>query len=351
MPSIENESALKTATAGTATLDDVAREAAVSPATVSRCLNNPDSVRAEKRGRILAAVERLSYVPHAAARALASRRSRMLGAVFPSLDSALFGGALEAFQKEVAGSGYTVVVASSAYDPEGEHTHIRNLIASGIDGLMLIGARRSDAVYKLIADSGIPYVLTWISKAAGGHPCIGFDNAEAAGHLTRYLYDLGHRRFGVLSGLTDHNDRAAARLDGVRGFLNGRDIDLDPSFVFERRFVVDDGREAFRLMMSRADPPTALVCGSAPLAYGAIFEAQEMGIAVPEQISIAGFDDMWLAAQLTPPLTTVQTPRIEMGRDSARYLLARLAGTEIADPRPFETKLIVRHSTGPAPIS
>jgi len=351
MVSEKFESALKSSGTGTTTLGDVARLAEVSPATVSRCLNNPQSVRPEKRARILQAVETLDYVPHAAARALASRRSRMIGAVFPSLDSALFGGALEAFQKEIAASGYTVVVASSGYDPDAEQVHVRNLLESGVEGLMLIGGRRSEAIYRLIDATGIPYVLTWVSKAPGKRPCIGFDNAAAAAHLTQYLYELGHRRFAVLSGFTEHNDRAAARLDGVAQFLAARGAPLDPDLVFERRFDVDDGREAFRLMMARDAPPTALVCGSEPLAYGAVFEALEAGIRVPQDISIAGFDDMWLAAQMTPALTTVQTPRTEMGRDAARYLLARLSGAEIADPRPLETRLIVRRSTGPAPAT
>jgi LacI family transcriptional regulator len=273
----------------------------------------------------------------------------MLGAVFPSLDSALFGGALEAFQSEVAESGYTVVVASSGYDPQREHVHIRNLIESGIDGLMLIGSHRPPEVYRLIENTHIPYVLTWISSAPGNRPCIGFDNEAAAAHLAGYLVDLGHRQFAMLSGQTAHNDRASARLQGVQRLLGGKGLQLDPHNVFERPFRVDDGREAFQILMRREQPPTAIICGSEPLAYGAILEAQDMGISVPGDVSVAGFDDMWLAAQLRPSLTTVQTPRTEMGRDAARYLLAKLAGAEVAEPRPLETRLIVRKSTGPPP--
>ncbi len=344
-----SESAVKSVRPGAVTLDDVAAAAGVSPATVSRCLNNPQSVRTEKRTRIREAVETLNYVPHGAARALASRHTRMLGAVFPSLDSALFGGALEAFQNEVADAGYTVVVAASGYDPERERFHIRNLLESGVEGLLLVGNGRAADVYRLIANTGTPYVLTWISEASGGHPCIGFDNCAAATHLASYLCDLGHRRFAVFSGQTATNDRAVARLEGVRNELQARGLELEPDFVFERPFEAEAGRDAFRLLMARDNPPTALICGSEPLAYGAIFEAHDMGLPVPEQMSIAGFDDMWLAAQLRPSLTTVQTPRIEMGRNAAHYLLARLTGEEVAEPRPLETKLIVRASTGPPP--
>ena len=147
---INSEHAFKTATGSGTTLEDVAREAGVSPATVSRCLNNPGIVRPLLKAKVDAAIEKLDYVPHGAARSLASRRSRLIGAIFPSLDSALFGGTLEALQGEIAGSGYTPVVASSGYDPEQERNHLRNMLASGIDALMLVGAAREASVYRLI---------------------------------------------------------------------------------------------------------------------------------------------------------------------------------------------------------
>ena len=132
-----------------ATQEDVARAAGVSAATVSRCLNRPDIVRPALQAKVEAAIRALDYVPHGAARSLASRRSRMIGAIFPSLDSALFGGALEALQSEIAESGHTLVVASSNYDPARERDHVRNLLASGIDALMLVGGARDEVVYRL----------------------------------------------------------------------------------------------------------------------------------------------------------------------------------------------------------
>ncbi len=333
---------------GSATLNDVAQAAGVSPATVSRCLNAPDVVRPAKRKRVFKAIEELSYVPHGAARALASRRTRMIGAIFPSLDNTLFGGMMEALQGEVAAAGYTLVVASSAYDPAQELKDVRNLISSGIDALTLVGASRELAVYEMIRRKRIPYVLNWISKAEGGHPCAGFDNLEAAARLTRYLLDLGHRRFAMISGHFINNDRAMARFRGVESTLRERGLDLPPERVLERRFGVDEGREAFRLLMSMPEPPSAVICGADPFAYGAIFESLDLGVRIPGDVSVTGFDDMWPASQITPSLTSVQTPRREIGITVAKYLLAKLSGQLIADPRPIETRLVVRDSTGPA---
>jgi LacI family transcriptional regulator len=162
----------------------------------------------------------------------------MIGAIFPSLDSALFGGALEALQSEIASSGYTLVVASSNYDPEREHHHVRNLLASGIDALMLVGGVRDDAIYRLIDRKNLPYVLIWVSQAEGGHPCIGFDNQAAAGALTRHLLDMGHRRIAVISGYLVGNDRATARMAGIEAALADRDLTLREDYVVETR----DGR-------------------------------------------------------------------------------------------------------------
>lgn len=345
----KSESVIKSARPSSVTLEDIAQAAAVSPATASRCLNHPESVRLEKRERIFAAIKRLNYVPHSAARALALRRTRMIGAVFPSLDNTLFGGALDSFQKAVATAGYTVLIASSEYDPDRERTHIQNLLASGVEALMLVGAARDPAIYRLINARHVPYVLSWIYEPDQKHAYIGFDNAGAAAHLTDYLMMLGHRRFGVISGITDGNDRAQSRLRGVRSALADKSLELDTDCLFERPFSIEEGRDVFHLLMSMARPPTAIVCGSSSFAYGALFEAMAMGIKVPDTVSVAGFDDLWLAPHISPPLTTVQTPRYEMGEQAAHYLITKLEGRQIALPRELETKLVVRKSTGPAP--
>lgn len=344
-----DESVLINFRKSTTTLENVAKAAGVSLATASRCLNRPESVRADKRQRILASVERLNYVPHGAARALASRRSRMIGAVLPSLDSALFGGLLDVFEKAVAEAGYSVLVASSAYDPDRERTHIRNLLESGVEALLLVGSARDPAIYDLINAKQVPYILSWCFNPGDQHVYAGFDNSAAAEHLTEYLLSLGHRRFGVISGIPDHNDRVSSRLQGIKRALARRSLEIDDELVFELAFSVENGRDAFRLMMTMAEPPTAIICGSAPFAYGSLFEAAEMGVDVPKTVSVAGFDDMWLAPYITPPLTTVKTPRFEMGAQAARYLIATLAGETVAPPRALEIMLVVRKSTGPPP--
>lgn len=329
------------------TLEDVAQAAGVSPATVSRCINRPESVRSEKRLRIQSAIEQLGYVPNGAARALASRQTRMIGAIMPSLDNMLFGGPLESFQKEIGSAGYTVAVACSEYDHKQERIHVRNFLESRVDGLLLVGAERDPVVYRQIEQQGVPYVLTWVSSDTRKAHCVGFDNAAAAEHLVDYLVSLGHRRFGMISGFIEDNDRAYARFTGVCKALTRHGLGLEPERFLQRRFDPEAGRDAFHILMSAPNPPTVIVCGSEPHAYGALFEARDMNFDVPGDVSVTGFDDMWLASQTSPPLTTVRTPRGRMGRQAAQHLLAQLRGERIAAPRPLETTLVVRKSTAP----
>lgn len=344
-----SESASKSPSTGRVTLDDVAHLAEVSPATVSRCLNRPESVNLEKRARVNQAIQTLGYVPHGAARALASKQSRMVGAVFPAIDNTLFGASLDAFQRTMSDADYTVIVASSTYDPAREKQHVRRMLQSGIDALMLVGLARDEETYELIRAHGIPYVTVWRSADQQPHPAVGFDNCAAAEHLTDYLFSLGHERIAVFSGILEHNDRARDRLAGVRKSYAKHGRSLADQYLIERPFGVEQGREMLRLIMSQEAPPTAIFCGAEPLAYGAIFEAAAQNIAVPGQVSIAAFDDTWLAAQISPKLTTVRTPNMEIGEEAAKYLIATLSGVQPPLPRPLETDLIIRESTGRPP--
>lgn len=326
------------------TLGDVASEAGVSSATVSRYLNNPALVSQRSKQKIAEAIATLNYVPHAAARALASRRSRMIGAVLPSLDSSLFGVTLESFQTALAAAGYTLVAASHNYDETQEQAQIRQLVASGVDGIILVGNQRAAEIYAYLRQQAVPYVLLFISETEAGDPCVGFDNLAAARRVTEYLIDLGHRDIAVVSGPLKTNDRAASRIAGVCEALQSHGLSLRDEWLVEKTFGVEQGREAFRALMDSATPPTAIICGSELFAYGAVFEAASMGLQIPGHVSITGFDDLWLAAQLTPALTTVRTPQQRIGQVAAEYLLAILAGEAPGLPRPMSVELIVRDS-------
>ncbi|WP_372881242.1 LacI family DNA-binding transcriptional regulator [Psychromonas sp.] len=329
------------------TMRDVAIAAGVAPVTVSRYLNDPTVVSERSKKKIDAAIRQLNYVPHAAARTLASKRSRMIGAVIPSLDSSLFGRTIEVFQTQISTSGYNMMLASNNYNAEKEYEHITQMVSHGMDALLLVGHSRDKRIYELLKAKNIPYVLTWAVDVNLEHPCIGFDNHAAAADITRYLLHLGHTKFAMISGMIENNDRASDRLQGVRDTLLKQGVSLSDDNVLQRPFGIEEGREAFRLLMSRSEQPTAVICGSEPFAYGVVFEAQKMGINIPEQVSIVGFDDMSLASNITPRLTTVRTPQEQMGMLAAKYLVSRLNGEDIPLPEPLNIEVVVRESCAP----
>lgn len=330
----------------TPTLSDVARLAEVSPATVSRYLNTPLAVRANRRHRIEQAINELGYVPHGAARALASRRSRMIGGLFPSLDSILFGSFMGPLQRRLSAHGFTLVVASSNYDQELEYQQFVNLVSNGVDGIVLVGTEHRQACYDLLARKRIPYVLAWAWHENSPHPMIGFNNASAAWKITTHLLDLGHREFAMISGSTTANDRARDRVAGVRAALSARGLTLDDDLLLERPFDLGQGANAFRMLVDRPRRPTAIICGSDLFACGAVFEARRLGVDIPGDVSITGFDDTDLAASVTPALTTIRTPRMEMANLAASHLLDRLHG-KTPEPQELDVELVLRESTAP----
>ncbi len=332
-----------------ATILDVARSAGVSPATVSRTLNRPEAVRSALRSRVLAEVERLGYVPNQAARGLVSKRFSTVGAVFPSLDSALFGGSMQALQWALDDAGYTLLVAASGYDPRRERECVRNLLSRGVDALVLVGAGRDPEVYALIEREGVEHVLLWVTAVEDGRHCVGFDNRAAARAIAEHLLDLGHRELAVVAGDAAVNDRQKARIAGVREALAARGIELRAERVFERPFGVDAGREVVRAIAAGRDRPSAIVCCAEPFAYGVLFESAGQGIPIPSALSVTGFDDYVLSAHVHPALTTVRTPQREMGELAARRLVAILAGEALEPAAPLDFELVVRDSTGPAP--
>lgn len=331
-----------------ARLSDVARTAGVSLSTASRALADPRLVHPETRGKIDEAVRLLGYVPHGAARALASKRSRTIGAVVPTLDNPIFAHSIQALQRALGEAGYTLLLASHEYDVGTELAVTRALVERGVDGIALVGTDHSPELYQFLARSGIPFELTWAIDPDRHHYCVGFSNRLASIRVAQYLIGLGHRDFAVISGHTTHNDRARDRVAGVREALAAHGLALPARNYVETAFSVASGRLALRQLLERRARPTAIACGNDLLAFGVLLECAARGLAVPGEISVAGFDDIELAAELSPPLTTVHVPTADIGRRAAERLLARLAGERVARIEEVAAELIVRGSTGPA---
>jgi len=331
------------------TIREVAQAAGVSVATVSRALNSPSQVTPELRARVSAAAERLGYLAHGAARALASRRSGAIGAIIPTLDNQVFALCIDALQQRLDAHGFVLLVASTGYEAAREARELRALLERGVDGVMLVGAEHPPAIWRLLAAAGrIPAVVTWTSHdPAAPVPCIGFDNRAAARRIAEHLLALGHRRIAMIAGPVRGNDRAAARVAGVREALAAVGLRLDPPYLAERPYTVPDGRAALMALMALPEPPTAVVCGNDHLAFGALAGARALGLRVPQDLSVTGFDDLDFAAYADPALTTVRVPAAEMGRRAADPLATTAAGEPPPAPAELEAPVMLRGTTAP----
>lgn len=323
--------------------------AGVSTATVSRALSRPDMVQPETLERVRATIARLNYVPGGAARALASGKTMTIGAVVPTIDHAIFARAIQAMQTDLAANGYQLLVAAHDYVPALEAAAVRAMLGRGVDALMVVGADHPPETWSLLMATPVPVVLSWSDDPR--LPSICFDNEKAGRLVAEHLLDLGHCRFGMISGVIEANDRARARFEGVRRALAARGLALAPECVAEVPFTLAGGRAGMAELLARPEPPTAVVCGNDILAAGALFEAQAHGLAVPGAVSIAGIDNMEIAAYLAPPLTTVHLPTAELGRTVAHHLLARLRGEALPMRVELPIEMVVRQSTQPPALA
>ncbi len=241
-------------------------------------------------------------------------------------------------------AGYMLLVACHEFDLDVETGVVEALLSRGVDGIALVGLEHRKRTMAALERSRVPYVLTW-NFQRGSEPCIGFDNREAGFLVADYLVRLGHRDFGVIAGITKGNDRAVARLTGIRDALKKAGIEFRDDHVVEKPYSIEGGRDGLSTLLSKRPRPTAILCGNDILAIGAMHEARGRNIDIPGELSITGFDDMPLASVSTPPLTTVHFPMTEVGINAATHLLNALGESGEVSEGELPVRLVVRGST------
>jgi len=325
---------------------DVARLAEVSTATVSRFFSDPSRIRAATAQRISAAIEKLGYVPDLNARALASRRADVIGAVVPTLENAIFAEGIEAMQSWLNERNITLLVASSNYNPDREFQQVQRLIAHGVAGLLLIGTFRHDKTRQLIQSRKVPYCLSWCHRESCDEPQIGFDNYSAGAAMAQEILDRGHIRIGILSGIRDWNDRATDRVQGALDRFEEAGYPVTPTALIEVPYNHERAGAALKQILSNHPDLSCVFCANDVLAAGALRQAHTLGKRVPEDLSITGFDDIAMAQVMTPALTTVRLRHKFMGKLAGERLLNAVETGQPVESENIAYSIVVRDSLG-----
>lgn len=330
---------------GRTTLADVARVAEVSPMTASRALRGERRVDAELVRRVQEAAQKIGYVPDPAARALASRRSSHVAVLIPSLTNRLFVELLESAQRVLRGAGFQTLIGVTHYDPAEEEQLVREHVLHRPAGLLLSGLAQTAATRRMLVEQDLPCVYMMETPPEPELCSVGFSQFDAAAAMTRHLLARGHRRIAFAAAQLD--PRTLQRLEGWRRVLSEAGChderlewrDPAPSSVAL-------GVRMFEQISALQPAVDAIFFNNDDLAHGALLAAARLGIAVPGGIAIAGFNDLPESAYTAPPLTTVRTPRAEVGLRAAELLLARLRGeAPAAQQLDLGFELVVRGSS------
>jgi len=333
-------------------LTDVARAAGVHPGTASRALNpsTSDQVSAETSKRVLAAAERLGYVPNPLARGLRTARSYVIGMVVPDVTNPLFPPMVRGAEQVLSAAGYTLVLTDTDNDAGSERRQIQLLRARGTDGFIVATARWQDDLLDEVADARVPAVLINRNTANGRLPYIGADERTGIHLAVDHLIALGHRRLVCLAGPQDTStglERAAAFREALRGHGVPRTRhEVTPCAAYTEAA----GAEAAERLLATTLDFTAIIAGNDLIALGVLGALARVGLSCPADVSLIGFNDLPLVDKLTPPLTTVRLPLREMGRRAAQSLLAQVTPGGVngqATSTLLDVELAIRGTTGP----
>jgi DNA-binding LacI/PurR family transcriptional regulator len=325
-------------------IKDIARLAGVSHCTVSRALHHSPLISPKTAERIREIAKRSGYVPNAVARSLVSRSTHTVGVVVTTIADPFIGEVVEGIELTANEHGYSVILANSNADPEREMKVVDGFSQRRVDGILVAASRVGALHDKRLAGANVPIVLINNQHPGDFAHSVGIDNVAASRELVRHLLDLGHRRIAYIGDRLGYQSDAE-RFAGYRAMLKLARQKVAPELVIRGDGKPEEGERAAMQLLQLPEPPTAIFCYNDMTALGALRAAGTCGLRVPDDVSIAGFDDLFVASFTSPPLTTIRQPKREMGRRAMSILLQLLAGEEPESRIVLPGELIVRGST------
>lgn len=324
-------------------LADVAAMAQVSTGTVSRALSRPEMISQETRNRVMQAVNTLGYVANGAARTLAMRRSKTIGAVVLKFGSSNFSQLVEGLESMLTDKGYTLLLSAPQADGVAEFSALRAMLARGVDAIALLGFDHGQETNDILSRYQVPHAHMWSDPRHGGN-FIGLDEAKNGRIAIEHLSELGHRKIGVIWGHIGGPTRFRSRLrfEGLENAASDLGIEILPQACIYTEHGFEQGRQAISDILDRQSDVTAIVCASDYLALGAMNGLHLRNKCPGKDLSIISFNDNDFSAYVHPPLTTIHLPIREMGLKTGHYLLKCLGEEMLPDTYALDVELRVR---------
>jgi LacI family transcriptional regulator len=334
-----------------ATIRDVGRAARVSHQTVSRVINGETCIAPDTRAKVERAIAALGFRPSHIARSLVSRSTKTIGLVMGDVASPFFPDLVRGAEDVLSEAGYCLILSNSSRDPRRELRNVRHLLERNTDGLIL-GAPQSapDELRDLAERAAVPMVFLNRDVKGPHVASVWIDWRAATTAVVKYLTDLGHRRVGLVVPSREEI-RFANREDWYRWALGRADLVPDPPLILHEPITIEGGYRAGQRLLGQPDRPTAAICHSDVMAIGLLQACRDLGVRVPGDLSVVGWDDVPYASLVTPALTTVRVPRYVLGQAAARRLLDLIAGRPAADPHPLSLELVRRASCAAPAVS
>jgi LacI family transcriptional regulator len=327
------------------TIHDVAKMARVSIATVSRALNKPENVQRDLYHRVMMAASQLGYTTNSAGKALKIARTRTIGTLLPRLDDPIFSEIAHGIQEVLYANDYAGFLQTSGYDNSNIFESTYKLLNRGAEGLLIFGRVDDEKLLKFLTINPVPVLQIYSYLEGHPLPSIGIDNYAATQKVLQLMLQLGHRDIALIAGPTKGNDRQEARLKAYQDAIKNNGLRSTVQAVLPG-YTLNDGAQALRRILDENPKVTAVICATDLLACGVLLECRNLGIKVPADLSVSGFDDVSFAALLYRPLTTLAIPTAEMGRHAARAMIANLENGQRLTSTQFQTSLIMRDSIG-----
>lgn len=335
------------------TIRDIAREARVSPTTVSLALEDKPTSRvsAATRKRIQEIADRLDYKPNYVARTLATRRSQAIGLVVPTLLNPIYAEFAQDLIDRADQVGYGIIICSASGDPEDQRRAAEDLLNRGVDGLIICSSLRNSPIAAELTKKGVPLVLALrsVERAAGQPPVdfVGVDNRLGGFRATAHLLRMGHRRIALLSG-PQETSTGFDRQQGAAEAFKAHGLEMDPDLILEGDFYRPSGYNLARNLLARRERPTAIFAANDNMAVGVIGALRENGLKAPDDLALVGYDDIELARLPGIDLTTVSQKRVPLGPVVLDKLIAKIDSVRenASETVLFDPVLVIRKSCG-----